>query len=60
MFSTGEKVRTLAGNRISSSEIKGNQNIYLGGIKLLSKDVVWNGELWVIEKPLWSEPLDKD
>jgi hypothetical protein len=50
----------LASAKISYNEINGNLYLYPGGVKVLKKEVAWNGELWVIEKPLWSERKGKD
>lgn len=55
LIPTDKKVKTLAGNKIWWSKVGDEKYIYPGGIKVLREMVAWNGELWVIEKPLWSE-----
>jgi hypothetical protein len=50
-----KKVKTLAGNKIWWSKEGDDKYIYPGKIKILQERVAWNGELWLIQKPLWSE-----
>lgn len=57
LLQANRKVKTLAGSKISYNEVNGNLYLYPGGVKVLRKEVAWNGELWVIEKPLWSESV---
>ncbi len=48
-----KKVKTLAGDKIWWSKVGDDKYIYPGKIKVLRERVAWNGELWLIEKPLW-------
>lgn len=57
LLQQGRKVKTLAGDKIWYNQVNGNIYLYPGGVKVLRKDIAWNGEVWIIEKPLWSGPI---
>ena len=50
-----KKVRTMAGNKIWWSRVGNESYIYPGAIKMMSRAEASNGEVWVVERPLWSE-----
>jgi hypothetical protein len=50
-----KKIKTIAGNRIWWSKVGNESHIYPGDIKILSQAEASNGEVWIAERPLWSE-----
>jgi hypothetical protein len=49
------KVKTMAGSKVWWSQMGEDRYLFPGGIKVLSREEVYNGELWMIERPLWAE-----
>jgi len=50
-----KKVKTMVGNKIWWSRVGNESFIYPGAIKIMSREEASNGEIWVVERPLWSE-----
>jgi hypothetical protein len=50
-----KKVKTMAGNKIRWAFVGDERYIYPSGVRVLSVTEAYNGELWVVEKPLWSD-----
>jgi hypothetical protein len=50
-----KKVKTMAGDRIWWNQVGNESYIYPGAIKIMSRAEASNGEIWVVERPLWSE-----
>jgi len=50
-----KKVKTMAGNKIWWSRVGNESFICPGAIKIMSREEASNGEIWVVERPLWSE-----
>jgi len=50
-----KKYKTVAGDKVWWCEVNGDRYLYPAAVKVLERVEALNGEIWKIERPLWSE-----